>query len=449
MRAIIVNSITDQNRGDQALVWESARLLIDSSSVDSVLLCVDGDTEQQRRLNSEHTARRGYSLTRGVVRGPRFRGSSTVRYSFIGTLGLVAASLFEFVRLSGILLAARYKWVSLLLRKETRSSLENFRNADLIVYKGGGFLHAHGEFRSPYYVWQQLFYFRLALSLGKPLIVLPQSFGPFRGPTVAKQVKSVMKRCCYLSARENLSAQALDELLGAPVPVRRDLGFYLEPAPIEEVSLVEVATRGHHFPEMDFVGITARPYRFPGESGGAARLDRYLNSMAGLLDHIGRLGYLPMLVTHCSGPSTHEDDRVALREIWNRSNAPAKWVEIQGDCRQLMAFYGTLRFLVGTRFHSVVFAQALGVPSMAISYGGNKAMGIMDDLGLGDYVADISSLDTRVLVSMFDGLVEHENGLVEQLSSVNGSAGEERALLLGDIEAAIAARVLREKPAVS
>ncbi|MGB9618803.1 MAG: hypothetical protein ACPL7K_00145, partial [Armatimonadota bacterium] len=95
-------------------------------------------------------------------------------------------------------------------------------------------------------------------------------------------------------------------------------------------------------------------------------------------------------------------------------------------------------YLVGTRFHSVVFAQGLGIPSMAIAYGGNKANGIMGDMGLADYVVPIDKVTEEQLCNMFDSLIEKSDEIRRKLADWLAKARTERDRLVETLQRAVA-----------
>src|SRR5688572_13090651 len=69
--ALVVPGCTDVNRGDQALVWEAARLLRDTGCFDSIVLLDVGDTPEEREQQSRQTRKIGYPITRAILRHPR------------------------------------------------------------------------------------------------------------------------------------------------------------------------------------------------------------------------------------------------------------------------------------------------------------------------------------------------------------------------------------------
>ena len=80
----------------------------------------------------------------------------------------------------------------------------------------------------------------------------------------------------------------------------------------------------------------------------------------------------------------------------------------------IKAIYGGLDYLVGTRFHSVIFAVTSHVPSIAIEYE-HKTRGIMRDIGLEEWVLNINDLHTDQLIELFEKLVTGRKKYVAHL----------------------------------
>ena len=442
--AVVVPAGTDLNRGDQALIWEAVSLLRASASVDEVAIVGEAAGGAGSGLQTDQSQAAGYRTMPGLLDSPR-RGRSRERDKLADGAASLArlalTSLADFARSAAILLLARHpRWVRPLLSARQRPTYETIRAATVLVVKGGGFLHAYGGPRAPYYIWFQLFYLRLAHRLGIPVVVLPNSFGPFVGWTVAGQIRRVLSRCAFVSARESVSARALEDVLRRPVPVLPDMGYFLEPAPPE---VGETACRGAGVPlgDVPCVGFTVRPWRFPGTRDPAARFDRYIGAVAALVRHVALRGCHPVLISHVLGPGAHEDDRLALDDLARRLG-PVRFsrVDHPGTCRDLKSIYACMDYVVGTRFHSVIFAQGAGVPCLAIGYGGNKAVGIMNDRGLGEYVVPIEEATADVLCRRFDLLVRNEATVRESNGRWRTEAPRQRERLRGLIASRLEAR---------
>jgi colanic acid/amylovoran biosynthesis protein len=131
-------------------------------------------------------------------------------------------------------------------------------------------------------------------------------------------------------------------------------------------------------------------------------------------------------MAHTLGPSSHEDDRIAIKDV---SDALPKDLRTKTSyiedfdltCKDVEKIYSYYDFMVGTRFHSVIFALNVNVPSIAIAYGGNKGKGIMNVLGNDDYSIGMDTIDEASLISVFDKL---ENNREKYLLNLKGKKVE-------------------------
>jgi polysaccharide pyruvyl transferase WcaK-like protein len=71
------------------------------------------------------------------------------------------------------------------------------------------------------------------------------------------------------------------------------------------------------------------------------------------------------------------------------------------DSHDACAAIARTDMVVATRFHGVIFSLLMGRPVIAISYD-PKTRDLMTDVGLGEFVADISSVDVPWLMSRFE-----------------------------------------------
>ncbi|MGC8861294.1 MAG: polysaccharide pyruvyl transferase family protein [Armatimonadota bacterium] len=436
---IIVPGCFDMNKGDQALVWETIETVKAARIVNE--LAVVGSAERNKGCEYE-TRQLGHTVLPNLLGHPRrgrHRPEDRVKEGHLSLALMIANALVDLLRGQLLLLAAPFPRIArLLLDARQRETYDAFLRARVVIVKGGGFIHAYGGLTAPYLMWYQLFYIKLAHRLRKPVLVLPNSFGPFLGLGVKRQVKKALGSCAFVCARESVSAKALSELLGREVPMFPDLGYFLRAAD-DEIGL-EICRR-HRVPvgHKRCVGFTVRPYRFPGSRDAARLYDRYLEALAALVKHVESLGFHPVFVTQVRGPSAHENDSLAICDLTKRLNGiEYSWVDYQGTCRELKAVYGRMDYLVGTRFHSVVFAQGLGIPSMAIAYGGNKANGIMGDMGLADYVVPIDKVTEEQLCNMFDSLIEKSDEIRRKLADWLAKARTERDRLVETLQRAVA-----------
>ena len=161
------------------------------------------------------------------------------------------------------------------------------------------------------------------------------------------------------------------------------------------------------------VGITVRPYRFPGKRNAKELYEKYKKSVCNLIKWLDDNGFFPVLIEHVFSKNFHERDLICINEISEVLKKEKKDVMIFSDqtldCMQMKAVYAEMDYLIGTRFHSVIFALTENVPVIAITYGGNKGDGIMRDLNLSNYAIQIDNMDEHSLIDCFVSLVKKQN----------------------------------------
>lgn len=437
MKAIIVPGVTDLNKGDQALVWESHRLVKDTELYEEVYILNSGDTIEENNLLCNQSENQGFKMIENILKHPRrgrHNNKEHIKESKFERLKQIKNAGLDFISTKFLLLICKNLFlVKLFFNDKIYKTVKKFSESDTIFVKGGGFIHAYGERTAPYLMWYFLFYVRLGKALGKKVVFLPNSFGPFEGLTVKNQVSSVFKELDLVYAREHVSAKSLGHLLNKKIPVEMDLGFFLEKGNQDEA--LRVLKKYNFKIEDKIVGITIRPWRFPGFSNPEELYAKYIDSVVFLTKHLIKKGYKVALCNQSIGPNSHEDDRNAIRDLLKKIQHPnIIWIDENLTCDVLKAIYSNFYFFVGTRFHSIIFSLTSMVPSIAIGYGGNKAKGIMGDFNLDEYVVQIQDVNPTQLCEMFNSLELNQLSVKEELSNKMRLVTESRNRLIGDIK---------------
>ncbi|HDH44651.1 MAG TPA: hypothetical protein ENG66_04595 [Thermococcus sp.] len=126
-----------------------------------------------------------------------------------------------------------------------------------------------------------------------------------------------------------------------------------------------------------------------------------------------------LLVNHTIGPTPTEEDSVAVRSLYEaiKLKENVEVIDTHGlTPYDLISLYASARLLIGTRFHSVIFALLSGTPVVAISYFGPKTFGIMKSLGLEQFVLDIGKANAEELKSIIQYVLEHEDQIRKKIS---------------------------------
>lgn len=410
---IIAPACTDLNRGDQALVWESAKLLEDTFGSDTDIKIVDyGNTPEERARQSAQTRAAGYNVIRNLVENPkRSIPNAHHHLGLIAYLKVASTALIDLFQ-QIILFALPYNLVATLTLRDSMkfNSFEALKVSDCVVIKGGGFVHTYGDLQDPYYLWFNLYYAILALRLGKKVIIFPNSFGPIKGKINRIMLRAIINRCELVYAREKKSFECLKNIGCKNVKLSHDLAYH---------ALKKDCLPG----SLDFlrqdkrkIGVTVRPYRFPESKKPLQSYEKYIESIAGFCDATQE--YDIYFIVQVQGPSAHEDDRIAIKDVLKKcKRTDVKVIDGSYDYSDLISIYSHFDFLVGTRFHSVIFSQISGVPTLAIAYGGNKTAGIMKEVGLEDFVIDINNISEDKLTYKFRELVKYRKDHQEKIAA--------------------------------
>lgn len=437
MKAIIIPGVTDLNKGDQALVWESFRLVKDTNCFDEIVIMESGDSEYERILLCSQSKKQGFPLIENILPHPR-RGkhynNEYVTESKLQFFLQVKNALFDFLKTSLILLIApNLNILRCLFPNKIYKTVKQFHDSEVIFVKGGGFIHAYGEKSAPYLMWYFLFYVRLAHRLNKKTVFLPNSYGPFNGFTVKKQVRNVFSKIDLVYSRERISSVELSKLLNKGIPLEYDLGFFLKKG--DNNIAIEILKKYNLYGNYKVIGLTIRPWRFPGCDNRDILYANYIHSIAELVKHLIDKGFKIAICNQSLGPNAHEDDRNAINDLLKIINHPNLiWINENLTCDILKAVYSNFYFFVGTRFHSIIFSLTSLVPSIAIGYGGNKAKGIMSDFNLEEFVININDINPSLLIGKFDEAIKQYDKIKQKLITASEHVNESRERILVDIK---------------
>ncbi|MDO6786116.1 polysaccharide pyruvyl transferase family protein [Cobetia marina] len=300
--------------------------------------------------------------------------------------------------------------------KQGKSGNDVIDGADLVVVKGGHIFH-NGSFKKTLSSWLALIGYlapvMLARKAGKRVLLLGHSFGPFKTPAQERFFLRTLSDCLVVSREEITHAmtQKADPKLPHAL-LGTDMAFAMAPRASDEHAEVK-APGGVASP---YAVITLRDWWGLDQQAFAERVEVLSRS---LLESRERLGIERlMIVPHVLGPTDIENDQRISQLVFDhlqKALAAADGGEelatrielVQGDPSPdaLVDLYRDAEFLVGTRFHSVIFALMSGTPVYALSYCGPKAPGIMRDFGLGDSVQDIENFDPARIVADIEALV--------------------------------------------
>jgi colanic acid/amylovoran biosynthesis protein len=320
----------------------------------------------------------------------------------IGGLAMMTATLVWAV---GRRITKRSIW----LPHSWRPAVSLLDDADVVVGVGGGYLRGVPGLKSTFPLLLLLHQIVLVRTLGKPMLLPAQSFGPFYGGLQRTAFKTALRGFTNIYPREQKSAELL-RAYGFDVPVDHyvaDAAFLFTPEPRPDIA----DTFPLEWDGRKVVGITVRQWLDKHQQ------DEYEAAIAGLCQHILDAGYAVVLIPQVTSDFHADDDRVVGIRVSSYLDDSPYFLNLDSDfdVHEIYAIYASLSMLVGTRFHSVIFAMRSGVPAMAIEYE-HKTSGILTDLGLDEWYLSIEELQASDLIAMFDRLAVQRGAYLTQLA---------------------------------
>lgn len=316
----------------------------------------------------------------------------------------------------------RSLYVSVPLPKAWRPPADLLATADAQVCVGGGYLRAKHDPISTILLLLLVHQIWLARLLGKPVYLYAQSFGPYPTKLQARIAKSGINAASLVLVREAKSLRQLGELgIPADKVVKVPDSAFLFAAPRNDEVARIVRPKGSR---ETIVGLTVRSWL------DEKRQAAYEASIAALIRHIaGRPGYRVVVIPQVTSTEQHDDDRETGDRISKlvKTQDSVIFLNERFSHADILSVYGSLDLLVGTRFHSVIFALLSHVPAVAIEYE-HKTSGIMQDLGLDDWVIPIEDVTAERIITLFDAMVVEREAYRKKLYSVlPGYIGEARS----------------------
>lgn len=243
----------------------------------------------------------------------------------------------------------------------------------------------------------------IALLLGKQLVLLPQTYGPFSSGRARAVARFILKRATRIYARDKTSLEVVKQLLGKKAAGKElgfcpDVAFTLEPfAPATiniqpPLELDDATSRGRetliglNVSGLLHIGGYTRDNMFGLSFDYREFIERLLERL--LKETDARI----LLVPHTFGTNV-ENDQAACQEVWREAAAKKHGARIhllkgKYDQNEIKAVIGCCDFFLGSRMHSCIAGLSQNVPSVGLAYS-RKFLGVFDSIGVSEMALDL------------------------------------------------------------
>ena len=304
-------------------------------------------------------------------------------------------------------------------------TLRKFKKCDVFFDIGAGdsFADIYGNRRFYLQAISKLY----VLLSGRPLILAPQTIGPFKSIINRIIARGLLRKARMVFPRDEISMSYLKRIIKKPSNAIQtiDVAFKLPFESNIKSPDEQITTVGINISALLHNG----GYTGQNQFGLSLNYPSFIDSL--ILSFLKMHNLRIVLVPHVlSNRYEVEDDRRACKKVAERMNGVEVAPEFNSPS-EAKSYIATLDFFVGSRMHATIAAFSSGVPVVPVAYS-RKFEGVFRTLGY-DRVVDATNVGAGQAVDDIIRAFEERASLKKQIGT-----GQEAALaLLGRYEESV------------
>ncbi len=288
----------------------------------------------------------------------------------------------------------------------TNPIVKFYHDATAIIDVGGGTLFSSKKYRLQLSFYQHLLSLWVARVYGKPVIISPQSIGPFYYSLDKLAARLVLSKLTTVMAREPITSNLLSSM-GVKhllVPDIAFLGNFII-SPSESVQHIIAKLRRERQSRL-CIGVTVLDWQWAKLGSDSDSIKHYLEQLCTALEMLAKVSDLQVCIFQQVARGVDHDDSVVSTDFASLlQNRFANTNSVVYDARDetsglspsdLSHIYGAMDLFIASRLHSAIFSLLQGIPSISLAYQ-PKARGTYEMLGLYDWVFDIDAFQSNNL----------------------------------------------------
>jgi polysaccharide pyruvyl transferase WcaK-like protein len=262
--------------------------------------------------------------------------------------------------------------------------------------------------------------------LGRPYVMLPQTYGPFSLPSARRLAGVLLKRAKSIYTRDRNCAPLVRELCGRTPVFCPDVAFTLEAREPRRLSLKPSADLlepgdlvvGLNVSGLLYMGGYTGRNMFGLRTNYRELIDRLVERLLSSTDA------KVLLVPHVFGSEQEEEATAAILATFE-TRFPGRILAIDQPLseRELKWVIGRTNFFVGSRMHACIAALSQCVPAVGLAYS-DKFLGVFESAGVGESTIDLrkASVDEVIdqTLAAFNRRADLQGRLREQIAGVRG-----------------------------
>jgi polysaccharide pyruvyl transferase WcaK-like protein len=230
-----------------------------------------------------------------------------------------------------------------------------------------------------------------ALLLGRPYILLSQTYGPYRTRAARWLAALTLRRAAQVWTRDRHCIPLVEALADRTPDFSPDVAFTLTPVRPSHIPLEPSSAGLDSAPVLIGINVSGLLYMggYTGDNmfGLRANYREVVEQIITTL--LDRTTATILIVPHTFGAEMEEAAGVALLQ-WTMRRHPGRVTRLAarlgaGEVKWLI---GRTHFFVGARMHACIGALSQGVPTVGLGYS-DKFIGVFESAGIGDAVVDL------------------------------------------------------------
>lgn len=305
----------------------------------------------------------------------------------------------------------RRRWAS------NDSALGALLRADVICDITGG-----DSFSDIYGLWRLFRSFlvkRLCQMTGRPFVLLPQTYGPFKGRLSRLLAGSILSRATAIYSRDQEGLEQVNQLLAnrkkkAVPQLCPDVAFVLEPRKPAFDNVIPNENEESIPSDSKLIGINISGLLYNGgytqnnQFGLACDYKRLVKDMITYFTR--QPNYCVLLIPHVIPDNMPvENDLHACKAVWQSLPKELQEkvfiVDGQYDQNEIKYIIGQCDFFMGSRMHATIAALSQCIPAVGMAYS-KKFAGVFQTVGVANYVVDMRSMNESETLTRIEELYQ-------------------------------------------
>lgn len=260
----------------------------------------------------------------------------------------------------------------------------------------------------------------LAIFLKKPLVLLPQTYGPFQhGGKALLTAKQVIKKSELVLSRDKESATYVNQITGKKVEELIDLAFFL---PFYDVK------QSH---DMINVGVNISSLLWHGgytKNNQFGLSQSYADTMGAIIDHLLKKEKVRIhLIAHVQGDRYNvENDYTLAFDLWHKySNDRLVLAPFFLNPVDAKSYISSMDLFTGSRMHACIGAFSSGVPVIPLAYS-RKFSGLFTHTLQYPHNIDLTKADMHDITAHIDHVLSNLGAVKSNIAQTNNTIVKER-----------------------